>query len=129
MSTVITASVSNFAITKGKTAKAHKALLSVIRHAEPGTELSETIKFFNDRDASRLADAFLMCGWRAEFDDEGAVTELYYNNWKFAWDEDTAVLGAIAPFVKKGSKLTLTTEYGERFVYSFDGRDVTFEEK
>jgi len=126
MSTEITNSTSKFTIAKSKVTKVHKVLINLINNAEEGSELDRNSEVFKSRgrDENDIVDAFLMCGWRVHFDDAGAVNALYYNNWKFGWGEDTAVLRAIAPYVKKGSKLTLFTEYCEQLVYTFDGKTV-----
>lgn len=73
--------------------------------------------------AESLEDAFSEYDWEAETDDAGNITGICFVGEKLI-DED-AWLSAIAPAVRKGSKLMMVGENGYNWCWYFDGTTCT----
>lgn len=97
--------------------------LAPTEYGPPGIEEKDVYKICDTKDEggmqNLLDEAFGFSGYGIDYDDEGNVVDVCFNNEK--WHDDTLFFDVFAKFVEKGSYIEMSGEDGEMWRMVFDG--------
>lgn len=105
---------SNFFISAKNKEKALQAIKDLAKDVNSWVNTDEFVN------AKTLEEAMQAWSWHVEENDKGDVFDIYFEGEKLG--DDTILLEAIAPYVKKGSYIDMTGEDSSIWRWAFDGK-------